>query len=141
MRTGLPCYDPGYALAFTVAASLAIAPASARDPVHTERVEFARGTSSRIVRGAVRGLATKVHVIGAKAGQTLAVAFRSSNSANHFNVTAPGVDEAMFDGTTGGNSFSGEMPTSGDYKISVFLLPSAARRNETGNYTISVGLR
>lgn len=107
----------------------------------TERVQFARGTSQKVIKGGVRGYDSVNYMVGARAGQRLNVSMRSTNGSNYFNVLAPGSGEAMFAGSTSGNSFSGRLPADGDYRIQVYLMRNAARRNESGNYTLTVGVR
>jgi hypothetical protein len=63
----------------------------------------------------------------------------SDNGANDFNIIAPGkADEAMFVGSSAGNQFEGKLPASGDYKVRVYLMRSAARRNEIANYRLEM---
>lgn len=106
----------------------------------TQRVQFARGASSATVKGQVKGDAGVTYVIGASAGQTMTVSMKTSNGANYFNVIAPGADTAMFIGSTSGNNFRGTLPANGDYRIQVYLMRSAARRNESGAFTLTVGV-
>ena len=66
---------------------------------------------------------------------------QTSNGANYFNILPPGSrDIAMFVGSSSGNSFLGVLPTDGDYAIRVYLMRSAARRNEAASYKLTVGV-
>ena len=47
-------------------------------------------------------------------------------------------DEAIFVGSSGGNEWTGTLPADGEYKLRVYLMRSAARRNETASYTLTV---
>jgi hypothetical protein len=124
------------ALALLVAAGSA--PAQAQDRV--ERVQFAKGASSKAIQGRIAGEQGVVYIVGAREGQTLSVDLKTSNGANDFNVTAPGANEALFIGSTSGNSYRGTLPTTGDYRIQVYLMRNAARRNEAANYTLSIAV-
>jgi hypothetical protein len=63
----------------------------------------------------------------------------TDNGANYFNIIAPGkADEAMFIGSTSGNQYEGVLPASGDYKVRVYLMRSAARRDEVANYRLEM---
>lgn len=119
------------------------APALAQAP-RSERVQFDRGASSKAIVGQIRGDAAVTYVVGAKAGQTLTVTLKSSNGANSFNVWAPGAvpgaHSALAAGDLSDNRVSTQLAASGDYRIQVYLMRSAARRNETGNYTLTVGV-
>jgi len=68
------------------------------------------------------------------------VNFKPGNRSAYFNVLPPGSDEAMFVGSTSGNRFEAELPVDGMYTIRVYLMRNAARRNETANYTLDVGI-
>lgn len=117
-----------------------VVPAVAQAPIRTERVQFARGTSSSTIKGTLKGDSITDYKVGARAGQTLHVALETSNGSNYFNVTGPGADTAMFVGSTSGSSFTGTLPTTGDYTVRVYLMRNAARRNESANYTLTVSV-
>lgn len=104
-----------------------------------ERVQFARGTSSKVIRGSIRGYQSRLFVVNVAAGQTMRVKLFSSNASANFNVAAPGAQQALFIGSTSGNTFSDVIPSSGDYTIDLYLMRSAARRNEAANFTITIG--
>ena len=46
---------------------------------------------------------------------------------------------AMFVGDSGAN-YSGMLPTDGDYVVRVYLMRPAARRGESSNYTLTIGV-
>ena len=127
-----------FALAAVLAAAL---PAGAQDHSRTERVQFARGTSSATLHGSIHGYDTVDYVLGARSGQTLNVRLQPTNASAYFNVTKQGADEALFVGSTSGNSFTGRLPSSGDYVVRVYLMRNAARRDEHANYSLTVGVR
>ncbi len=67
------------------------------------------------------------------------VSMATDNNANYFNILAPGESEvAIFNGSMADNQFEGVLPKSGDYKVRVYLMRSAARRNEVGNYRLEM---
>ncbi len=104
-----------------------------------ERVQFAKGMSSKVIKGAIKGDQSRLFLVNLRAGQKISVKLVSSNSSAYFNVTAPGAQGAMFIGSTSGNEFKDVIPSSGDYKIDLYLMRNAARRNETANFTITIG--
>ena len=107
----------------------------------SERVRFAGGASSTVIKGKIQGYHYVDYLVRAGAGQTLSVALKSGNPANYFNLIAPGAgDSAMFVGSMSGNNFSGMLPSDGDYKIRVHLMRNAARRNEAARYTLDVAI-
>jgi len=109
--------------------------------IETRSLHFAKGTSSVTVHETLKGDTTIDYKVGARTGQTMSVILETSNNANYFNVLPPGSkDVAIFIGSTSGNEWSGLLPDNGEYTIRVYLMRSAARRNETASYTLSVDI-
>jgi hypothetical protein len=123
-------------------ALLATVPATAvASGIEVRTVRFAKGESSATTKGSIKGDRTIDYKLRAKAGQTMSVSLKTTNGANYFNVLPPGSsDVAVFAGSTGGNEWKGKLEADGEYTIRVYLMRSAARRNETANYTLSVGI-
>ncbi len=122
------------------AAGLMLAmPAAAQQKTN---VNFAKGASSATLKGSIKGDQDHSYLVTARAGQTLTVDFKPTNASAYFNILAPGSNgEAMFIGSTAGNRFSGPLAVSGAHTIQVYLMRNAARRNETANYTLTVGVK
>jgi hypothetical protein len=114
--------------------------AASEDETRVEAVHFAKGASSRTITGTIRGWQAVEYRLGARAGQTMKVTLQSDNSANFFNVTAPGTDTALFIGADQGNHFSGSLPTDGTYKVLVYLMRNEARRGESADYSLSFSI-
>jgi hypothetical protein len=115
--------------------------ASADPDRRSERVQFAKGATSTVIKGQVKGDHYIDYQVRAGAGQTLSVEMKTGNASSYFNILPPGSgDVAMFIGSTSGNRFSGVLPTDGDYAIRVYLMRNAARRNESASYTLTVGV-
>ena len=109
--------------------------------IRQERVQFAKGDTSAVVKGHLKGDSDVDYLVRAGAGQTLAVTLKGANASNYFNVLPPGSkDVAMFVGSASGNSFTGVLPADGDHTVRVYLMRSAARRNEAGDYTLSISV-
>ena len=119
--------------AFTIAMTLlAVSPSAVRAAaIETRRISFAPGTSSATVKGSISGDKTVDYTVRAKAGQTMSVMLKTSNPSNYFNVLPPGSnDVAVFVGSSGGNEWTGPLAADGEHTIRVYLMRSAARRNE-----------
>jgi len=109
--------------------------------IQTRQIKFAPGASSATVKSSITGRQTVDYKLRARAGQTMTVALKTSNAANYFNVLPPGSkDVAIFVGSTGGNDWTGTLEADGEYTVRVYLMRSAARRDETANYTLTVGI-
>ena len=127
------------AVALALAQAL-VGSAAADAGIRQEEVQFAKGASSAVIKGQLKGDATIDYTVRAAAGQTLAVKLQKSNAQNYFNVLPPGsTGVAMFVGDTGEN-YSGLLPTDGDYTIRVYLMRPAARRGEASSYTLTIGV-
>jgi hypothetical protein len=119
---------------------LAGATVAAQVDIREEQIQFKKGASGAMVKGSIKGSQIVDYRVRAQVGQSMVVNFKTSNSSAYFNVMAPGVDSAMFVGSTSGSHFEGELPADGAYTIRVYLMRNAARRNETAKYTLEVGI-
>lgn len=127
--------------ALACAAAFAFTTASAADGIETRPLRFAKGASAATVKGTLKGSQTIDYKVGAKAGQTMTVGLKTSNGSNYFNVLPPGSnDVAVFVGSSDGNDWTGTLEADGTYTIRVYLMRNAARRNETANYALTVGI-
>jgi len=123
-----------------VAVTTIAMPATAQAPIRTERVQFARGANSATVRGAIRGYDTVDYVVGARVGQSMSVSLQTSSKSAYFNVLPPRSEEAIFNGSITGAHFGGRLKDSGDYRVRVYLMRSAARRGERATFSLTVGV-
>jgi hypothetical protein len=120
--------------------ALALIPAlaGAEDAVKVTRVDFRDGHAS--LRGSVTGYGTRDYVFPVGAGESISMRLKSSNGSNYFNLTPPGAQEALFIGSTSGDSYSGVAPVSGDYTARVYLMRNDARRGAKANYVLTIAL-
>jgi hypothetical protein len=85
------------------------------------------------------GYQTVDYVLGASKGQSMNVSMATKHTATYFNVLAPGEREvAFFNGSQGENQFEGTLAATGDYTIRVYMMRSAARRNEKADYRLEM---
>jgi len=113
----------------------------AADSIESRPLQFAKGASSATVKGSLKGDQTIDYKLRAKAGQTMSVTLKTGNASNYFNVLPPGSkDVAIFVGSTSGNEWTGALPADGEYTVRVYLMRNAARRHETANYALTVGI-
>lgn len=136
-RAGLPTFWAGM-MALLVTAGL-----PAQEP-RVERVEFEPGAGSASIEDQIRGYETVRYLLGARAGQQIDITLETTHGATYFNVLPagyePGRDAATFMGETGGNHYSSELATDGDVMIEVYMMRSAARRNEVAKYDLRVAI-
>lgn len=106
----------------------------------TERVAFAKGASSKIIKGTVKGYDYVDYVIGARGGQLLTVSMTSNRGSNYFNIMPKGSQAAYFIGSNDGNSFRGPVPATGDQVIRVYIMRNDARRGVSAAYTLRISI-
>jgi len=112
--------------------------ASVQQTPASTRLVPADTTGTAKASGSIRGYDGRDFVIHAGAGQTLTIELRAGHPATYFNVLPPGShDVAMFIGSTSGSRFRGMAPIAGDYRVRVYLMRSAARRNTVSSFTLS----
>ena len=139
---------------FIVAASIALISLSApvvaqSDDIREALVRFDAGSTVAEIEDTITGYQSVSYTVGLEAGRRLSVKLDPTNTATYFNIYEPGRgpgDEALANsGLTGDlvsdlNRFESVVQTSGTYTISVYMMRSAARRNETTDYVLSVEL-
>lgn len=91
------------------------------------------------VSGRIKGYDGADYVFAAKAGQSVRIELKTPNRFAYFNLTAPGADTALFIGSMSGSRFAGALPKAGDYRITVYLMRNAARRNEEADFSLTIG--
>lgn len=106
--------------------------------IREERVQFAPGTSGATITDSIRGYEIVDYLLRAEVGQQMSVDLQISNSSGYFNVMIGDNPEAIHIGSINGNSWTGTLPETGDYRIRVYLMRNAARRDEVADYSLSV---
>ncbi|GAB4324714.1 MAG: hypothetical protein OHK0047_09250 [Leptolyngbyaceae cyanobacterium] len=109
--------------------------------IRTQRVQFKPRAKSATIQGTIKGYQTVDYIVNAKQGQTMNVSMATKNTATYFNILEPSQTEvAIFNGSVNGNQFEGTLKKSGDYRIRVYMMRSAARRNEVANYRLEINV-
>lgn len=104
-------------------------------------VQFAKGASSATVKGTLSGDQYRDYVVNARAGQAMTVTLVNPDGRAFFNVLAPGsTGEAVFIGSSEGNSFKGPVPGTGATTVRVYQMRASGRRGEVANYTLTIGI-
>ncbi len=103
-------------------------------------VQFQRGATSTTLKGVIRGDGDATFVLQAVEGQVLQTLLTVSNRSCYFNAFEPGQQEAAHNGSMAGNEFGRSPTKAGAYRFQIYLMRSAARRNETCRYSLSIEL-
>lgn len=114
-------------------------PLLAAGEMREEALALSQGSLS--LKGTLNGYEIVDYLLPVAPGQSLQVHFRPDNLAGYFNLLPPGSqDVAIFIGSSAGNDFADTLSVVGTYRIRVYLMRSAARRNETLHYALEVSL-
>lgn len=111
----------------------------AADPVRHEAVELAQGAPARTLAGKIKGYATVEYSIAAPANSKLDIKLNSAHPSLYFNVAAEGSDQAIFVGSRDGAHFNAGVSAATRYKVTVYLMRNAARKNQTASYQLAIG--
>ena len=128
-----------------VAGFLLAAPVTLAQDIRKETVHFKAGTSGTTIQGRIKGYESVSYLLGAKAGQVMHARLSTRHGATYFNIYGPGKgpgDEAIAvsDRSDPINTFEGVLPEDGNYTISVYMMRSAARRNEVSDYSLDISI-
>lgn len=109
--------------------------------ITNKRLSFDKGSSSARVSGSITGYETVDYLLNVRSGQSLNVSMATRNTATYFNILEPGETEvAIYNGSIEGNMYEGVTARSGDYRIRIYMMRSAARRNEKADYGLEVAV-
>lgn len=119
-------------------AGLLHASAWALDPVRREQVELAQGAAAKKLSGKIKGYGTVEYSLAVPAGSELGIKLSSANPSAYFNVSLEGADEALFVGSRDGQRYQAKVTAAGRYKVSVYLMRNAARKNQAASYVLEI---
>ncbi len=119
---------------------LALATTASAQEVRHQPLNLDEIGELRIVEGTIRGNEIVDYQVAGERSQILSVDLMTSNLANYFNIVPASSNEAIFIGSTQGAVADVPLPESGAYVIRVYLMRSAARRDETAKFSLGVSL-
>jgi hypothetical protein len=90
------------------------------------------------IDGRLAGFEVVDYALPLAAPARVEVVLTSDHASSYFNILPPGAGEVIFIGSLRGNRFRGVLSQPGTYRIRVFLMPSAARRDESASFTLRV---
>lgn len=132
------CRDFGLRLALPALLAGVTAPTLAQIPM--QAVVFPQGKTQASMLGSIKGDGARDYMVRLGQGQSLTVSLVPSNRSTYFNVLRPDSDEAIFNGSIDGNSFSGAVPEAGAYRIRVYMMGAAADTGKSSIFTLKVGV-
>jgi len=109
-------------------------------PIREQRLDITATAAPVLIEDRLIGDAIVDYLVAGQQSQILSVDMLTSNGAAYFNVLPTGSETALFVGSTSGNVADVHLSESGSYTIRVYLMRSAARRNESADYSLAVGL-
>jgi uncharacterized protein len=121
-----------------VLALLAAAPTiAAAQEMSTQRILGGRDQTTQTVTGVLHGFQKRNFVIAARPGQRVDVRLTSDNRYLYFNLNGPSGD-TMFDGSSAGGVYSGQVRRGGDHTVQLYLTADEARRGGRANFRLVV---
>jgi hypothetical protein len=122
-------------------ACLLATPAISRDTERSVPVTLAANGQPQVLEDAINEYETVSYIVQLQKGQQLQATLASNNAANCFDIYAPGETKPFYVGADSGNSHSLAAPTTGSYRIRVFLLRFAARDGQSARYELELSLK
>ena len=126
-----------FGLVFLLAVWIIPAAVEAQE-IRQEPVVFEPGQLGASIDGAITGSQIVDYLLSVDAGQTMTVDLDKSNTSSYFNVMIGDDPEALHIGSVAGDHFERRLSAAGQYRIRVYLMPNAARRDEKAEYTLTV---
>ncbi|MGL4525986.1 MAG: SH3 domain-containing protein [Aestuariivirga sp.] len=123
-----------------IVCAIGLAAQSALAEADSFKVRFKPGAESARYTGSIQGYDDDTYIVDARRGQEMTVSLRTSNPQAYFNILPPGSDVAIYNGSIEGNRYTGVLPRSGKYRIVVYMMRAAARRDEVADYRLSVAI-
>ena len=121
-------------------AAFAASVATAAFAQSQERMRFAAGNDNASAESSVRGDAYRDHLLEARRGQRMYVSLSTDGSA-YFNVLPPGSSgEAIYNSSISGNDGGFTLPSSGDYRVRVYLMGADKSEARRVGYALSVSI-
>jgi len=102
------------------------------------RLTPAKDTGRASVTGTITGGQIHDFVVAGTEGDRAKIELSSDHPRAYFNLRAPGADRALFIGATHGETLSGILPATGDYRIRVYLTRPAAHEGKSTDYALHV---
>ncbi len=123
-----------------VPASPPVATATGSSSTPEIEIRFGPGEGAVARRGSLAGHGDARYRIQGRAGQSLKVSVATKQPSLYFNVLGPAATEAMFIGSQAGDVAELVLPDDGPYRIQVYLMRPAARRQERGEFDLRLSV-
>lgn len=114
---------------------------AAAEPVRHEQVELTQDAALKKLSGKIKGYESVEYRMAVPAGGALSIKLKTANRSANFNVSAEGAKEALFVGSREGDHFTVTAPAGAIYKVNVYLMRNAARRNEQASFVLEATAR
>ena len=111
-------------------------PAAGQDKIRETRIDLPAPGKTSAYKGTIRGYDGAEYVFTAPAGRRLSIDLKTASTSTYFNLAQDGREDALFVGSVGGNSFGAALPVEGNYRIKVYQMRNAARKNAKAQYEL-----
>lgn len=124
----------------TTSSSEAVTPKTVTQPAADPAPMTQSAPKELLYKDTLKGYATKEYLFSVSEGQHANINLHTNNLSNYFNVTHVGSESAIFIGSIRGAHFEQTFSAAGDYKVLVYLMRNAARRDETAQFELQIRL-
>ena len=121
-----------------VAAMCMAHPALGQDKPGQMQVVLPADGKASSFKGTIRGYDSVDYVFQAQAGRKLRIDLKTQHRSAYFNLLQDGKDEALFVGPLSGNTFDAALPDTATYRVRVYLMRNAARKNAKARYELQL---
>ncbi len=93
------------------------------------------------VSGSISGDQSVEYAFSSPGAQVVGIGLKTRHKMAYFDLLRADSEDPLFNGAISGRNFLGELPAAGTYRVRVYLMRDAARRQESASYTLSISLR
>jgi len=111
---------------------------AAKKPAATAAATKTDSDDVQQIKGRISGEQTADYPLNLQQGQSLSIKLSTPHSDTHYLLMPPEGDEVLHNSALDGNQFKGTTKQSGKYRVQVYMLQSAAKRNETAPYDLTI---
>lgn len=104
-------------------------------------VVFDTGRTKKVIEDQITGSEIRDYIFNIKEGQHLKFVLVPSSGIPYFNLMEPEEDyTAIYNSSINGNQYEGVSKKNGAYTLRVYFMRNAARRNDTGKFSLQASI-
>ena len=124
----------------TIVLALIMSPGTQAQQLVQQQINLPAVGHYAVVAGVIAGSEINDYQVSGEQGQVLSVDLYARPGSAYFNILPEDSETALFIGSTAGEVADVSLPVTGDYRIRVYQMRSAARRGERAEFSLGVSL-